>query len=197
MAILLEPDTKSTSLETDPLLAPPPYAPSPPAAEHQAKPTSPSSKWLVLRRLALAVLCALALLLATKLLFRSTSRSDENRKQPPESDNPISEPPPWPPAAPYDPSPSPYPDHPFFHRILNYTLPLSSDQSSLFLHAYGEDAKGSVVLLESGGGDGQAIVQVDVVYASEQRLAERVRIVEAVGKDGARGIDILVRFFLA
>lgn len=90
-----------------------------------------------------------------------------------------------------------WPGQPLFSRTINIDLPLSSSNPDFFLHALGTDAVGEVKMIpedESEGKhpDGVVRVEVVVVYASEDRLNERVRIWKVKDDDGRIGVDILV-----
>ena len=89
-----------------------------------------------------------------------------------------------------------WPNQPLFSRTINIDLPLSSAHPDFFFHALGVDAVGETKMVPEDDNlksDGVVRVEISVIYASEDRLKERVRIWKTQDEDGRLGVDILVR----
>lgn len=90
-----------------------------------------------------------------------------------------------------------WPGTPLYSVNASYHLPLASSNPAYFLHAFGEDATGSVTVLTKDGKSSDGVdVSVQVVYADVAKMKERVRIWQVEDDGGRHGVDIMVRFLL-
>lgn len=87
-----------------------------------------------------------------------------------------------------------WPSQPLFSRTTVLALPLTSYKNDFFFHALGSDAVGQVLIVPktSKVDNGVVDVKINVIYASEDTLNERVRIWKVQDDDGRLGVDILV-----
>lgn len=72
-------------------------------------------------------------------------------------------------------------------------MPLTAGEPAFFLHAFGEDAVGSVVIVNKPAAKKSVVdVEISVIYADEDRMKDRVRIWEVIDGKERHGVDIMV-----
>jgi hypothetical protein len=99
----------------------------------------------------------------------------------------------WSPAGRHEHDHPSYPGTPLHVQNTTFHLPLAASDPAFFLHAFGEDAVGSVTVVNKPAAKESIVdVEISVVYAGEDKLKERVRIWEVIDGKNRHGVDIMV-----
>jgi hypothetical protein len=99
----------------------------------------------------------------------------------------------WSPAGRHEHDHPSYPGTPLHVQNTTFYLPLAASDPAFFLHAFGEDAVGSVTVVNKPAAKESVVdVEISVIYADEDKLKERVRIWEVIDGKNRHGVDIMV-----